>query len=75
MKSEQKNTPTLVSAVVREFQADAGDTKISKKVKLLDMAVNQRTLKRSRASALVDKNYNISKLKKGLERHWIGGLN
>ena len=49
VKSDQKNTPKVVSAVVRGFQAETVAMKIENNVKLLDMAVKQRTLKLSHA--------------------------
>ena len=45
VKSEQKNTPKLVSAVVGEYQARAVAMKLKNNAKLLDMAVKQRTRK------------------------------
>ena len=50
VNSEQKNTPKVVSDVVREFQAETVAMKLKNNAKLLDMAVKQRTLKRSHAS-------------------------
>ena len=38
--------------------------KLKKNAKLLDIAVNQRNLKRSHASALVDKNATIATMKR-----------
>ena len=46
VKSDQKNTPKVVSDVVREFQAETVAMKLDKNAKLLDMAVKQQTLKR-----------------------------
>ena len=46
VNSKQKNNPKLVSAVVREFQAETVAMKLKKNAKLLDMAVKQQTLKR-----------------------------
>ena len=40
VKSEQKNTPKVVSAVVRKFQAEAVVMNLNNNAKLLDMAVN-----------------------------------
>ena len=64
VKSEQKNTPKVVSAVVREFQAETVAMKLEDNVKLLDMAFKQRTLKISHALALVDNNSTISTVKR-----------
>ena len=64
VKSEQKNIPKVVSAVVREFQAETVAIKLDNNDKLLDMAIKQRTLKRSHASALVDKNVIIATVKR-----------
>ena len=61
---EQKNTPKVVSAVVRELQAKTGAMNIENNTKLLDMAVKQRTLNRSHSSALVDKNASIATAKR-----------
>ena len=66
MKSEQKNTPKLVSAMVREFQVETVAMKLEKNSKLLDTAVKQRTLKISHASTLVDKNAVIATDKRAL---------
>ena len=46
--------------MVREFRAETVDMKIYNNAKLLYMAVKQRTLKRSHASALEDKNDTIA---------------
>ena len=43
-KSEQKNIPKEVSAVVREFQAETVAIKLENNDKLLDMVVKHRTL-------------------------------
>ena len=56
VKSEQKNNAKVVSAVVREFQAETVAMKLENNNKILKTAVNQQTLKISHVSALVDKN-------------------
>ena len=48
---------------MREFQAETLSMKLKNNAKLLDMAVKQRTLKRSYASALVDNNATIATMK------------
>ena len=63
MKSEQKNIPKVVSAVVREFQAKTVAIKLENNAKLLDMGVKQRTLKISHASELVGKNFILATVK------------
>ena len=47
VKSDQKNTPKVVSDVVREFQAETVAMKLDNNAKLLEMAVNQRNLNTS----------------------------
>ena len=64
VKSEQKNTPKVVSTVVREFQEDMVAMKLENNAKVLDMAVKQWTLKRSHKPALVDKNTTITTVKR-----------
>ena len=61
---EQNNIPKVVSAMVREFQAETVAMKLDKNAKLLDMVVKQRTLKTSHASELVDKNNTITTVKR-----------
>ena len=61
---EQKNTLKLVSTVLRESQAETVAMNLETNSKLLDMDVKQRNLKRSHASALLDKNATIATVKK-----------
>ena len=49
---------------MRKFQAETVAIKLENNDKLLDMAIKQRTLKRSHASALVDKNVIIATVKR-----------
>ena len=63
VKSEQNNTPKVVSAVERGFQTEIMAMKLDNNAKLLDMAVKQQTLKRSHASVLLDTNFTIATLK------------
>ena len=64
VKSEQNNTPKVVSAVVRKFQAETVGMKLKDNAKLIDMVVKHWTLKRSQASTLVDNNVTISTVKR-----------
>ena len=64
VKLEQKYTPKVVSAVVREFQVETVATKLEKNAKLIDMADKQQILNRSHASALVDNNSTIATVKR-----------
>ena len=64
MKSEQKNNSKVVSAVVREFQAETVAMKLEKNAKLIDMADKQQILNRSHSSALVDNNSTIATVKR-----------
>ena len=64
VKLDQKNTPKVVSAVVRAFHAEMVAMDLYNNVKLLDMAVKHRTLKISHASSLLDKNVTIARVKR-----------
>ena len=61
--------------MAREFQAETVATKLENNAKLIDMAVKQRTLKRSHASALVDKNVTIDTVKRASSETLERGAN
>ena len=64
VKSEQNNTPKVVFAVVRKLQAETVGMKLENNAKFIDMVVKHRNLKRSHASALVDKDFTIATVKR-----------
>ena len=71
VKSEQKNTPKLVSTVVKEFQAETVSMMFKNSANLLDMAIKQRTLKIFHTSAIVDKNATVATVNRAL-RETVG---